>query len=545
MLVLSLAWLVSLVWIVRRKGLEAEWDEKKWRLTTFFLLVSTILVYLSYLLPLEGFFNAFPIDDSYITLTAARNIAEHNLFAVNPNYPLAGITSPLHAGLVGMLGKLIAVETASRVIGLLFFLLLVVGVFIWARQLGGSLPFAAMAGAIVTLSGPMAFSSLNGLETAQFAALLIWTFVAFELARERVGFLYLMGALTGLAILTRPEGWFLAAVVFTVMGLRCLIWQRQRLLHVVLAGLLALAVVAPYLIANTMYHDALFPITVSAKKYFFSDGCRPLWKKFIIVLMTSWLALGPFTLAVPLLGWSKNFLKRVYPLLFVVLFYGAYLTQFPGALGHYWGRYQHPLMPFLIVGIVLGFERLMNKLQRSEAWLRRLVGISLAVFLFLATAVGGKMEQQIYRNALGNSQMFLMTITDWIRNHSEPGDVIATHDVGALYYFGERPVLDLVGLADPEVAEMYRNEPDLCAGKLTRRLALYKLVRDRAPKIVYFCPNWDDWFLGLTRTDRGLHMRQAYNYKHEYQLDSENEVTIYEYDFYICDWTRDLRKQQP
>jgi hypothetical protein len=45
----------------------------------------------------------------------------------------------------------------------------------------------------------------------------------------------------------------------------------------------------------------------------------------------------------------------------------------------------------------------------------------------------------------------------WIREHLPPGARVATHDVGAIAFAGERPVVDLVGLVTPGLAGAYRH----------------------------------------------------------------------------------------
>ncbi|MHC4660104.1 MAG: glycosyltransferase family protein [Planctomycetota bacterium] len=39
----------------------------------------------------------------------------------------------------------------------------------------------------------------------------------------------------------------------------------------------------------------------------------------------------------------------------------------------------------------------------------------------------------------------------WLSENTEPGEVVATHDIGALAYFSRRPVLDLIGLVEPDM----------------------------------------------------------------------------------------------
>jgi hypothetical protein len=45
---------------------------------------------------------------------------------------------------------------------------------------------------------------------------------------------------------------------------------------------------------------------------------------------------------------------------------------------------------------------------------------------------------------------------EWIGEHSEPGEIIAALDIGAIAYGSDRPVLDLMGLVSPEIMALGR-----------------------------------------------------------------------------------------
>jgi hypothetical protein len=507
------------------------------RLLTLGLLAATCgLMFVRFVFPLHGYLDIFTIDDSYITLTAQRNLAEHNLFAVNPAAPLAGITSPLHVAVVGLLAKLMPLGVASRLFGLLAFMALCFGVFVWAELLGADTRLATAAAVVVAVSGQMTAYALNGLETILFTAAIIWCFAAYELARRRTGFFYLLGFLLGLSILTRPEGWFLAGALYLVAVAANL--RRWRvLLHVALSGMLALAVVAPYLILNHVLLGAFFPLTVSAKKYFFAEMCRPWSDRFRTLGDALAILLGAFVWAAPLLIWSKAFLRRIYPLLFILIFYAAYLIEFAGALLHYGGRYEHPLVPVLLTGAVLGADGLVRWARRFPSWIPRFLTGGLIVLFAWLTAFSGVTHQHLYRFRLEHTKNELLPVVDWLKAHSAPGDLIAAHDIGALYYFGERPVLDLVGLTDPEVAHVHADLADPCRDRAMRKIALYMLLEERRPKLISMFQKWDVNYLGLRHHDEGRHIREVGH------LSTGAGGSVYY--FYECDWERNLKKHEP
>jgi len=218
-----------------------------------------------------------------------------------------------------------------------------------------------------------------------FAALLLWSLIFYEMAAKKPHHLYAMGVIVGLAILTRPEGWFLAAALYSV-GLLKNIRSFKALMRLAFSGLAALAVVSPYLLANYHYLDAFFPITVSAKKYFFMEMCRS-WGLRMRVLWEAMPPLaGSLAFMLPLLLWPGVFLRRGYPLLLLALFYTAYLLEFPGALLHYWGRYQHPLLPMIMVGLVLGAEGCASLVRRRHLQAGNWIAV---LFLVLLLGLGG------------------------------------------------------------------------------------------------------------------------------------------------------------
>ena len=52
-----------------------------------------------------------------------------------------------------------------------------------------------------------------------------------------------------------------------------------------------------------------------------------------------------------------------------------------------------------------------------------------------------------------------IAMAEWIASHTPEDSVIACHDVGALGYFGNRKLLDLAGIATPEVLFWKKRRP--------------------------------------------------------------------------------------
>ena len=55
----------------------------------------------------------------------------------------------------------------------------------------------------------------------------------------------------------------------------------------------------------------------------------------------------------------------------------------------------------------------------------------------------------------------MVTVAEWLSTNTPPGALIASHDIGAIGYFAERPLLDLAGLISPEVIPLLQSETAL------------------------------------------------------------------------------------
>ncbi|HXG02184.1 MAG TPA: hypothetical protein VNO23_02050, partial [Candidatus Binatia bacterium] len=117
--------------------------------------------------------TGFPLDDSWIHLHFARNLAEGAGFAYNPGVPVAGSTAPLWTLLLGvafalagpsiLLVKALGVAAAAAAA-----LLTGLAALGW----GAAPATATAAGLALLAAGPMVWGALSGMEVP-LAALLV------------------------------------------------------------------------------------------------------------------------------------------------------------------------------------------------------------------------------------------------------------------------------------------------------------------------------------------------------------------------------------
>ena len=156
--------------------------------------------------------------------------------------------------------------------------------------------------------------------------------------------------------------------------------------------------------------------------------------------MWSWTLLLPLAIW----GWIKHRagFSFILPILITfVLFWGAVASS----VGFFWTyyRYLHPFIPFLILFIVVGVYHLFVQKAVITKWL--LGGA--AVF----TVAAGIFASTIYGYGVENIEDQQVAMALWTRDNVPPGETVAVNDVGAMGYFSEHRIFDLIGLVGESV----------------------------------------------------------------------------------------------
>ncbi|HEY2764747.1 MAG TPA: hypothetical protein VGJ13_12165, partial [Pseudonocardiaceae bacterium] len=190
-------------------------------------------------------------DDSYITLSYARNLAEHGEWALVHGWPANSATSPLNVWLLaaGTVGSGSPVIAAGLVLAASL-----AAVGMWTAQLARVAGLSRWASyvAVGLLGTSPLLASTVGLETYLGVALLV------GLVRYGAeGSWLASGVLAGLLVLCRPDyAVMCAAVAVTLPGL------RRRLLP---AAGVAVAVAAPWFVASWFLFGSALPDTFAFK----------------------------------------------------------------------------------------------------------------------------------------------------------------------------------------------------------------------------------------------------------------------------------------
>ncbi len=159
----------------------------------------------------------FPLDDSWIHQTFARNLAQHGEWSFIPGQLSGGSTSPLWSALlaIGFLLRLSPYIWTFFLGGLLLFSLAVVAEFSMrslVQDYHGIIPWV---GLLFTFEWHLVWASVSGMETLLHA--LIALILLISLVKGSSCWLVL-GALAGISVWVRPDGLtFLGPIIFIIL----------------------------------------------------------------------------------------------------------------------------------------------------------------------------------------------------------------------------------------------------------------------------------------------------------------------------------------
>ena len=430
------------------------------------------------------------IDDAFITFRYARNLLAGNGFTYNPGVHILGTTTPLYTLTMAFLGLFfggleapfptIAYVLNALLDGVTAILLLYIG-----RRLGYGR--AGLGAALVW--GILPFSvtfAIGGLETSLYVLLLIGTFAALLDARY-----VLVGLLSGLALLTRPD----ALILILPLGFDRLFFDRKRRRTPVKASEL-LAFFVPVVLwygFATLYFGSPLPHSITAKTQAYqlppNGALIRMTQHYATPFMghltfgTMWIGIGlvlyPFLY---IIGGLKVFREARYtwPVLLFPWFYFLAFT-IPNPLIFRW--YLTPPTPFYIFMLLCGLELLLTQIFKKDtqkpsrkrsftAW-----QVATILLVILIPFILPLREWRLHPDhgtdnpapdmAWVRLELLYQQAAEIVSTHVEKSDesiTLAAGDVGVLGYYTPARILDTIGLNSEEPLDYYPVPQEMVAG---------------------------------------------------------------------------------
>jgi hypothetical protein len=416
--------------------------------------------------------ESFPLDDSWIHLHFARNLAEGHGFSYNPGVPVSGSTAPLWTLVLGGAFALLGSHPAlAKGLGIAATL----GAAWLARRLAliwtGHAGLGLLASVLVALAGPMVWGALSGMEVG-LAALLVTT----ALVQHARGRPWAGGASLGLAVLARPEAILLLPLLWLAGPLsarRALAW-----------GLPVAGSVTPWAAFNLMTSGSPLPATAAAKIegglvgalagvreplrtllverpwQFELEWVRWLWRVDVLLPI----------LLLPGLWWLGRHVGRAALVpAFVLLLHPlgmALLAPYRGP-SFQEGRYSLHLLPLAFVVAVLPLALLLSagppegngRRLTARRWLgaqNRLAWLVGGAFLVTGLmALPGAASR--YAWGIQNIEAMQVHLGHWVARHTPPSARLGLNDIGAIAYVSRREIVDVMGLVTPGIIPFRRD----------------------------------------------------------------------------------------
>jgi arabinofuranosyltransferase len=418
----------------------------------------------------------FPLDDSWIHLHFARNLAAGAGFSYNPGTPVAGSTAPLWTLLLGA-GAFVAAPslTMAKAVGIIA----TVGAALLTRRAalawGARSEVALVAAVALVWMGPVTWGALSGMEVS-LAALLV---AAALLAHARDHALA-SAVCAALAVLARPEALLLVPFIAAARPL--------TIRRVALFALVTIVIVAPAVLFSLKTAGTPYPATAAAKvegglvgwlggvrepaALTFVQRPAAFFKEWIVWLATiHWFL--PIAL-VPGLVLTWQHAGRVLGLVTLALLAHplgmALLAPYRGPAFQE-GRYSIHLLPLAVLVLAVAFGRYPPRRWTAPAIFAAWLAVAATTLVPAATRYGW---------AVQNINAMQVHLGRWADAHLPKSARIALNDIGAIAFFSRRDVIDLMGLVTPEIIP-YRRRGES---------GVMEYVSETCPEYLIIFPAW-------------------------------------------------------
>ncbi|HEU4727910.1 MAG TPA: hypothetical protein VFT22_08485, partial [Kofleriaceae bacterium] len=432
-----------------------------------------------------------PLDDSYIYLTYAKQFGRGQPFTYVPGGGYsAGSTSVLWPIVLAPFWTLgargHALVWVSFVVSAALYAQAALGVSRIVRAISGDLA-GALAIAIVFAIAPFAWTALSGMEVAFASALLVTTIRLLIEAPSTGAPPRRLAVCLAAASLSRPEA---TLIVIGVAGASAIARLRRRELRAAAWWLAPLAAPAMWLCANQLAAGHWFPNTGVAKSHFYLPGFDWTYWRETVWALSGRMLRGVFWDAAGPLPWPRAFAAAWLAGAIGVARWarrerrwlaGAVIVGSPWALmlaviasSGLWSfqnyRYIAPAFPLLAiaVGCALGPARAAGgepgvggagrRAGHAVAAIRALGAIAAVAGFVRAALPGLAADARLYAQGAMDTNTQVVAIGRYVHDKL-PGASVVIHDAGAIAYYGDGKIFDMLGLVTNHQAGIANHGP--------------------------------------------------------------------------------------
>lgn len=484
----------------------------------------------------------FPLDDSWIHLRFAKNFAEGYGFSFNKGIPVAGSTAPLWTVILALIYKISGnIIIVAKISGIFFLVVLCLAVYFVALFITNNSKFALFSSLATGMTGRLIWGGLSGMEITLYSALSTAGLYFHLKNRDEDLRGFTATALFALAGLARPECYLL--FLFSMIDRFFAFLKRRKIsslfrysLGIIIHVAIFILILTPYFLFNYSAIGKLFPATFYAKV---EGGIWVLFEKKGWETLLESLLVYPLEYVKELLqaGLSDNMILTLFVIPGMIAFFVkkeykkfailpviivshpvivALLSPYRGPAFQQ-GRYSAHLVPLIVITGMLGIYFISEFVE--ERFNSRKIKTVIISAIFFYGAINSWSASKIYALNVSNINDMQVKMGMWVRDNINPDALIAVNDVGAITFFSDRNIIDLVGLVSPEILSFKKRGED----------GILEYLDMKKPDYLIIFPNWFPKISGMRER-----FREIYFIKLNYNTISGGDVMV----VYETPWTR-------
>lgn len=403
--------------------------------------------------------STYLTDDTYITLTYAKNLASGNGFVFNHPPAILGTTTPLFTLVTGAIGAVFPQLTIDGIavtlsalcwlgIGLLFYFYRAV----WQLK-----NWQAMVLAAVINCTPWFFSL--GMEAYPFAFTLV---LVFSLFLKKA---YLWAGLTsGLLPLIRGEGFILFPMLVGIIVIKDVLIPRAPLeaavkpvvttavgfgipmiIWAAYSGITFGVFLPNTLAAKQAQGDSVFGISILHR--IFTEWI-PLWGGQFVIGKVAWLNPWWIFWLLGVVLMAKKLKAFMLFAAWVLLYVSGY--QLLGVTAYWW--YQLPVLFVMNLLSGLGMIYLFTILASRVKSFRLAAAASGMLLIYLLYVLFVPTIKTIYTYPGDPRGPSYRALAKWVNENTNQDDSISFLEIGYLGFYTDRKIIDLAGLVTPDIS---------------------------------------------------------------------------------------------
>ena len=432
-------------------------------------LVVVLMAVISLYLILCRFADYGIIDDTYISLRYARNLAEGKGLVFNPGEQVEGYTNFLWTIFlsVGFFFKLdgVSVSIGLGVLGGCALLILVFFITHHHLAFRKTISRSIAAPLCVMIQLPFLCYSLSGLETTFFTLLITASIYFTFMGMKKESWLNCASLTLAIASLTRPE-----ATTLFFFNLIFLFWYRKRneqhisLFLLISYAAIYISLVGSFFLWRHYYFGFWLPNSYYVKvggglnPSIIKNGIEYVWR---FSLLTYLIGVLPFLFFTPSFRKEPKF---IYLISFIIVYLGSVIYEGGDHLAMF--RFCVPVIPIVAIFYQEGWAYvIVNKILKHYTSFNRLSWLLLFLILVLITGISSSFL--IYRapskhglTEYGRSKLEVKLAKQWadfgqwLKKNTKGDEKIALITAGAIPFYSELYTIDMAGLTDTHIAHM-------------------------------------------------------------------------------------------